>query len=66
MRSEEHQMKANFQSNVALHDIGQSSGTYGNTPNFIYSLWKKMPNHALEYVVERIAEFQSTGERTSV
>jgi DNA-binding NarL/FixJ family response regulator len=59
-------MKANFQSNVALLDIGQSSGTYGNTPNFIYSSWKKMPNYALEYVVERAADFPSTGERTSV
>jgi DNA-binding NarL/FixJ family response regulator len=48
-------MKANFQSNVALLDIGQSSGTYGNTPNY-----------ALEYVVERTAEFPDTGERTSV
>jgi DNA-binding CsgD family transcriptional regulator len=59
-------MKANFQSNVALLDIGQSSGTYGNTPNFIYSSWKKMPNYALEYVVDRIADFPGTGERTSV
>jgi len=63
---QEYQMKANFQSNVALLDIGQSSGTYGNTPNFIYSSWKKMPNYALEYVVERAADFPSTGERTSV
>ena len=63
---QEYQMKANFQSNVALHDIGQSSGTYGNTPNFIYSSWKKIPNYALEYVVERAADFPSTGERTSV
>ena len=59
-------MKANFQSNVALLDIGQSSGTYGNTPNFIYSSWKKMPNYALEYVLDRIADFPGTGERTSV
>jgi DNA-binding NarL/FixJ family response regulator len=59
-------MKANFQSNVTLLDIGQSSGTYGNTPNFIYSSWKKMPNYALEYVVERTAEFPGTVERTSV
>jgi DNA-binding NarL/FixJ family response regulator len=59
-------MKANFQSNVALLDIGQLSGTYGNTPNFIYSSWKKMPNYALEYVVERTAELPGTGERTSV
>ena len=58
-------MKANFQSNVALLDIGQSSGTYGNTPNFIYSSWKKMPNYALEYVVDWIADFPGTGERTS-
>src|SRR5437588_1408394 len=59
-------MKANFQSNVALLDIGQSSGTYGNTPNFIYSSWKKIPNYALEYVVERTAELPGIGERPSV
>ena len=59
-------MKANFQSNVALLDSDQSSGTYGDTPSFIYSSWKKMPNYALEYVVERTAEFPGAGERTSV
>jgi DNA-binding CsgD family transcriptional regulator len=59
-------MKANFQSNVALLDIDQPSGTYGNTPNFIYSSWKKMPSYALEYIVERTADFPGTGERTSV
>src|ERR1700756_5724867 len=59
-------MKANFQSNVALLDIGQSSGAYGNTPNFIYSSWKKMPSYALEYVVERTADFPGTDERTPV
>jgi DNA-binding NarL/FixJ family response regulator len=59
-------MKANFQSNAALLDIGQSSGAYGNTPNFIYSSWKKMPNYALEYVVERTADFPRVGERSSV
>jgi DNA-binding NarL/FixJ family response regulator len=59
-------MKANLQANVVLLDIGQSSGTYGNTPNFIYSSWKKMPNYALEYVMARTADFPRVGERTSV
>jgi DNA-binding NarL/FixJ family response regulator len=29
------------------------SGMYGNTSNFIYASWNKMPDYALEYVVER-------------
>jgi len=46
-------MKANLQSNVMSLDIGGTSGVYGNMSNFIYSAWTKMPDYALEYVVER-------------
>jgi DNA-binding NarL/FixJ family response regulator len=45
-------MKANLQSNVMSLDIGNAFGIYGNTPNFIYASWNKMPDYALEYVVE--------------
>ena len=46
-------MKANLQSNVMSLDIGNASGMHGNTSNFIYASWNKMPDYALEYVVER-------------
>jgi DNA-binding NarL/FixJ family response regulator len=46
-------MKANPQSNVMSLDSGSASGMYGNTSNFIYASWNKMPDYALEYVVER-------------
>jgi DNA-binding CsgD family transcriptional regulator len=46
-------MKANLQSNVMSLDIGGTSGMYGNTSNFVYSSWSKMPDYALEYVVGR-------------
>ena len=46
-------MKASLQSNVMSLDIGSASGMYGNTSNFIYASWNKMPDYALEYVVER-------------
>jgi DNA-binding CsgD family transcriptional regulator len=59
-------MKANLQSNVMLLDVGQVSATYGNTPNFIYSSWKKTSSYALEYIVERTADFLRVGERTPV
>jgi DNA-binding NarL/FixJ family response regulator len=45
-------MKASLQSNVLSLEIG-ASGMYGNTSNLIYASWNKMPNYALEYVVER-------------
>ena len=45
-------MKASWQSNVMSLEIGASS-MYGNTSNFIYASWNKMPDYALEYVVER-------------
>jgi DNA-binding NarL/FixJ family response regulator len=46
-------MKASLQSNVMSLDLGNASGMYANTSNFIYASWNKMPNYALEYVVER-------------
>jgi DNA-binding NarL/FixJ family response regulator len=46
-------MKASLHSNVLSLDIGSASGMYGNTSNFIYASWNKMPDYALEYVVER-------------
>ena len=45
-------MKASLQSTVMSLEIG-TSGMYGNTSNFIYASWNKMPDYALEYVVER-------------
>jgi DNA-binding NarL/FixJ family response regulator len=45
-------MKANLQSNVMSLDVGNTFGICGNTPNFIYASWNKMPDYALEYVVE--------------
>jgi DNA-binding CsgD family transcriptional regulator len=49
----ERQMKASLQSNVMTLDIGDASGTYANTSSFIYASWNRMPDYALEYVVER-------------
>ena len=46
-------MKANLQSKIVSLDIGGASGMYGNTSNFIYPSWTKMPDYALEYVVEQ-------------
>jgi DNA-binding NarL/FixJ family response regulator len=46
-------MKASLQSNVVSLDIGNASVIYANTSNFIYASWHKMPDYALEYVVER-------------
>ena len=50
-------MKANLQSNVMSLDIGGTSGKYdniyGNTSAFIYRPWSRMPDYALEYVVDR-------------
>jgi DNA-binding NarL/FixJ family response regulator len=45
-------MKPSPQSTIMSLEIG-ASGMYGNTSNFIYASWNKMPNYALEYVVER-------------
>jgi DNA-binding CsgD family transcriptional regulator len=49
----ERQMKSSLQSNVMSLDIGNASGTYANTSGFIYASWNRMPDYALEYVVER-------------
>jgi DNA-binding CsgD family transcriptional regulator len=46
-------MKAILQSNLVSLEIGNASGMYGNTSNFVYSSWRKMPDYALEYVVGR-------------
>jgi DNA-binding NarL/FixJ family response regulator len=45
-------MKANLQSNIISLDIGGASCMYSNTSQFAYSSWNKMPDYALEYVVE--------------
>ena len=46
-------MKASLQSNVMSLNIGNVSGMYAHSSNFIYASWNKMPDYALEYVVER-------------
>ena len=45
-------MKSSLQSNVASLEFA-ASGMYGNTSNLIFAAWNKMPDYALEYVVER-------------
>jgi DNA-binding NarL/FixJ family response regulator len=59
-------MKANLQSNVVSLDIGGTSGMYGNKSNFIYSSWTKMPDYALEYVVERDRTSSRLKEKTGI
>jgi DNA-binding CsgD family transcriptional regulator len=59
-------MKANLQSNVTSLHIGSASGMYGNTSNFIYASWNKMPNYALEYVVERDPTSSRLKEQTGI
>lgn len=59
-------MKANLQSNVMSLDIGGISGSYGNTSNFIYRSWNKMPDYALEYVVERERVSSRLREQTEI
>lgn len=59
-------MKANLQSNVMSFDVGGTSGMYGNTSSFIYSSWNKMPDYALEYIVERGRVSSRLTERTEV
>lgn len=58
-------MKANLQPNVMSLDIGNASGMYGNTSAFIYASWNKMPDYALEYVVERSRVSSRLKEQTS-
>ena len=52
-------MKANLQSNAVLLD------GYGNVSKFIYSSWR-MPDYALEYVVEGDASLSRHGDHTAV
>jgi|SRR5438067_1985486 len=59
-------MKANLQSNVMSLHIGSASGMYGNASNFIYASWNKMPNYALEYVVERDPTSSRLKEQTGI
>jgi DNA-binding NarL/FixJ family response regulator len=59
-------MKANLQSNVMSLDIGGISGSYGNTSNFVYRSWNKMPDYALEYVVERARVSSRLKEQTEI
>lgn len=58
-------MKANLQSNAVLLDIGGAIGGYGNVSKFIYSSWR-MPDYALEYVVEGDASLPRHGDHTAV
>jgi DNA-binding CsgD family transcriptional regulator len=59
-------VKANLQSNVMSLDIGSASGMYGNTSNFNYASWTKMPGYALEYVLERDGASSGLNEQTGV
>lgn len=59
-------MKANVQSNIVSLDVGGASGMYGNTSTFIYSSWNKMPDYALEYVVERGRVSSRVTDRTEI
>jgi DNA-binding CsgD family transcriptional regulator len=59
-------MKVNPQSNVMSFDIGGTSAVYGNRSNFIYSSWTKMPDYALEYVVECDRTSSRLKERTGI
>ena len=59
-------MKANLQSHVISLDIGGTSGIYGNSSNLIYSCWSKMPDYALEYVVEGDCTSARHKEQTGV
>lgn len=59
-------MKANLQSTLVSFETGNASGMYGNAYNFIYSSWQKMPDYALEYVVERDPASLRLGKQTGV
>jgi len=59
-------MKANLQSKIVSLDIGGASGMYGNTSNFIYPSWTKMPDYALEYVVEQDRASSRLKEQTQI
>ena len=57
-------MKSSLQSNVMPLDIDNASGTYANTSGFVYAAWNRMPDYALEYVVERDRTSSCLKERT--
>ena len=59
-------MKANLQSNVMSLDIGGTSGTYSNRSHFFYGPWTKMPDYALEYVVEQEPFSSRPKEQTTI
>jgi DNA-binding CsgD family transcriptional regulator len=59
-------MKANLQSNFVLLEIRNASGMYDNTSSFMYDYWRKMPNYALEYVVERDRVSSRLNEQTGI
>jgi DNA-binding CsgD family transcriptional regulator len=63
-------MKANLQSNVMSLDIGGTYGKYsnvaGNTSDFIYRSWNRMPDYALEYVIERERVSSLVNEHTRI
>ena len=57
-------MKSSSQSNVVSLDIDNAFGTYANTFGLIYASWNKMPDYALEYVVEREGASSRLKEQT--
>lgn len=58
-------MKTNLQSNI-MSQIGGTSGMYSNTSSLIYGSWNKMPDYALEYVVERDPISSPLSEQTGI
>ncbi len=59
-------MKTNLQSNIMSLDIGSASGMYSNASHFIYASWTKMPDYALEYVMERDRASSHRKEQTGI
>jgi hypothetical protein len=55
-------MTIDLQSNAMLLDAGEKADGYGNTSKLIYSSWR-MPDYALEYVVERDVFYRGPGQR---
>ncbi len=58
-------MKIDLRSNATLLDAGGEAGGYGKASKLIYSSWR-MPNYALEYVVERDVSLLRAGDRAAV
>jgi DNA-binding NarL/FixJ family response regulator len=59
-------MKSSSPSHVVSLDIDNASGTYAKTFGFIYASWNRMPDYALEYVVERDGASSRLKEQTRV